>query len=104
VRFIFILILSVFIAACGSQSPKTTAEKHYPLAGKVVSLNAKEQTASIDAAAVPGYMDAMTMDYPIKSKAEFESLHPGDKISATLDVSEDATYAVSHIKIQGSGK
>jgi len=105
VRFIVPFILTVFLAACGSQTPKAVAAaKHYPLSGKVVSVNSKDQTASIDAAAVPGYMDAMTMDYPIKSKADLNILHPGDKITATLDVADDGGYSLSNIKLQGPGK
>ena len=103
-RFIFPLVLSVFLAACSSQAPKTGAAKHYSLTGKVVSVNAKDHTAAIDAAAVPGYMDAMTMDYPIKSKADLDTLHPGEKITATLEVSDDGGYSLSDIKVQGSGK
>ena len=103
-RFISIVVLSFFIASCNSQGPKTGPEKHYALSGKVVALDAKEQTAAIDAAAIPGYMDAMTMDYPIRSKTEFESLHPGDKITATIDIADDGRYSLSQIKVQGSGK
>jgi Cu/Ag efflux protein CusF len=66
----------------------------------VVSIDAKEQTAAIDAAAIPNYMAAMTMDYPIRSKTELESLHPGDRITATLDVSDDGSYTLSQIKVQ----
>jgi protein SCO1 len=65
----------------------------------VVSVDAKEQTAAIDASAIKGYMEAMTMEYPIQSKTEFASLHPGDRITGTLDVSDDGGYTLSHIKI-----
>jgi hypothetical protein len=40
------------------------------------------------------------MDYPIASKAEFASLHPGDRITATVDVSDDGSYSLSQIKVQ----
>jgi protein SCO1/2 len=92
---IFVLLLSL---ACSSAT-KSAPQKHYQVTGKVVSIDAKEQTAAIDAAAIPGYMEAMTMDYPIHSKDEFASLHPGDHIAGTLDVSGDGSYTLSHIKI-----
>ena len=66
-------------------------------------LNTKDQTASIDAAAVPGFMEAMTMDYPVKSKSEFDALHPGEKIKATLNVSADNDqYNLTGIQNEGS--
>jgi protein SCO1/2 len=70
-----------------------------------VSLNPNEQTASIDAAAVPGYMEAMTMEYPIKSKAEFDRLRVGETIKATLNVNAtNDEYDLTGIQDQGTGK
>ncbi len=62
-------------------------------------MDAKEQSAAIDAAAIPNYMEAMTMDYPIASKAEFIALHPGDRITASIDVGDDGSYSLSQIKV-----
>jgi protein SCO1/2 len=70
------------------------------LTGKVVSVNAKDQTVAIDGAAIPNFMEAMTMDYPVKEKADLEPLHTGDRISATVDVSDDGSYSLSHIQVQ----
>ena len=94
-----VTVCLLFSLACSSRT-KAAPQKHYPVTGKIVSVDAKDQTASIDAAAIPGYMEAMTMDYPIESKSDFASLHPGDHITATLDVNDDGTYTLSHIKIQ----
>ncbi len=95
----------VLLTAC-SHKPAVTSgpEKQYALSGEIVSLNAKAQTASINAAAIPGYMEAMTMDYPIKSPAEFKTLHAGDKITATLNVTASGDdYNVSNIQKQNPG-
>jgi Cu/Ag efflux protein CusF len=94
-----VFLACILIVACAG-----SREKHYALTGKVVSLNAKEQTAAVDAAAIPNFMEAMTMDYPIKSKAEFEALHAGDQITATVDVSAVGVYTLTHIKTQPAGK
>jgi len=98
VKPILLILALVLSLACG-RSGKAAPQKHYPLTGKVVSVNAKDQTAAIDAAAVKGYMEAMTMDYPIQSKDEFATLRPGDHITATIDVSDDGSYTLSHIKV-----
>ena len=90
-----VLLLSLACTPATKPAPK----KHYQLTGRVVSIDAKDRTAAIDAAAIKGYMDAMTMDYPVQSKDEFALLHAGDHITATLDVSDDGSYTLSQIKI-----
>lgn len=94
-----ILLFSV-LTACARRSESAAHEKHYLLSGKVVALNATDHTATIDAAAIPNYMEAMTMEYPIRSKSEFNTLHVGDRISATVNVREDGLYDVSNIRKQ----
>jgi hypothetical protein len=99
----FAILVLLLLLACSSAT-KSAPQKHYQLMGKVVSVNSKEQTAAIDAAAIQGYMEAMTMDYPIQSKDELASLHPGDRITGTLDVSDDGSYKLSHIKILSAAR
>ena len=97
----FVLILyTALLAACSRESHSAGAQRHYSLTGRVVALDVQHQTATIDAAAIPNYMEAMTMEYPIKSKSEFQSLHAGEQITATLDVAGDDSYSVSNVKPQ----
>ena len=86
------------LTACSQQpKPKVTSGKHYPFTGKVISIDAKEHTAKIDGAAIPDYMGAMTMDYPIASDADLAALKPGENISATVNVNDDDSYNLSNI-------
>jgi Cu/Ag efflux protein CusF len=101
VKIALLAFTLVLCLAC-TGGPKPAPAKHYQLTGKVVSLNAKEQTAAIDAAAIPNFMDAMTMDYPIASKAEFASLRVGDRITATVNMNDDGSYGLSQIKRQAA--
>ena len=80
------LVLLVTALACSKKPTEFTVAHRYTLTGTVVSVNSKQQTASIDSEAIPNYMDAMRMDYPIKSEPEFEKLRVGEKIKATLNV------------------
>ena len=84
--------------ACGQRS--SDPERHYNLTGKVVSLDKQRQTATVDAAAIPNYMEAMTMEYPVKSKSDFDALRVGEEIRATVDVKSDDSYALADIKPQ----
>ena len=60
--------------------------KRYPIRGKVMGVNLTANEVELDAAAIPGYMDAMTMPYRIKSPQVLGELHQGDTIAATLVV------------------
>jgi Cu/Ag efflux protein CusF len=44
-------------------------------------------------------MDAMIMEYPVKPDAEFQKLHAGDRIQATVVVDGDKYY-VTDVKIE----
>ncbi len=99
--------LTLFFLAglgCGHKPEAKGPARHYSLTGRVVSLNRKDQTASVDAAAIPNYMEAMKMDYPIASKAEFDSLAVGDNIKATVNVYESGDYDLSGIQKTSAGK
>lgn len=103
-RAFLALPLLALALACSKKRPDFVVAHRYTLTGTVVSVNSKDQTANIDAAAVPGFMEAMTMDYPIKSKSEFDALHPGEKIMATLNVSaSNDDYNLTGIREQNPG-
>lgn len=100
-----VFVVLILTAGCASKQPEFTVAHRYTLTGRVISLNAKDHTANIDAAAVPGFMEAMTMDYPIPSKSEFNSLRTGERITATLNVSaSNDEYNLTDIREESSGK
>jgi len=94
-KIIAILGLAIGLAACGQKAP---ASKRYPMQGEVKALDANAKTATIAAGKVGDWMDAMTMEYPVKPDAEFQKLHVGDKIEATVVVN-DPSYYVTDVKV-----
>lgn len=96
------MVLLFALGACTRQPEPTQLQRHYALTGRILALNAKDQTATVDAAAIPNFMEAMTMEYPIKSKADFEKLHVGDKITATVNATPDGLYDLSNVQRQGA--
>lgn len=95
------LVLVAVAAGCSKKPAEFTVAHRYTLTGTVASVNPKEQTASIDSEAIPNYMEAMRMDYPVKSRAEFEKLRPGERIKATLNVNASNTeYNLTGIQEQ----
>ena len=93
-RICIFLPLLLLMLGCGQKS----AEKRYPMQGEVKALDATAHTATIAAGKIGDWMEAMTMEYPVKPDAEFQKLHVGDRIEATVVVGDPAYY-VTEIKI-----
>lgn len=91
--FLLILILALItFTACQKQESKapSAAEKRYPFVGKVVSVDKPNKKAKIDHESIPGFMEAMTMDFPIHQDWVWEDLAPGAEIRAELVVDSTA--------------
>ena len=75
----------------GSSTQASTGQefKVYKLRGKVVSIDAAKGEVTVNAEAMPGFMDAMTMPYKMKDAATLSGLHPGEAITADVLVPKD---------------
>jgi protein SCO1/2 len=101
------LILLIFVltafSACQKQDAKQAADtaKRYPLRGKVVSVDKAKKKATIEHEAIPGFMEAMTMDFPIRENWVWENLSPGAEVHAELvvDSTADEPYWLEKIGI-----
>src|SRR5437763_15070889 len=96
-RISFVLLAAMLLAA---GCHKKEEAKRYPMQGEIHALDATAKTATIAAGKVGDWMEAMTMEYQVKPDAEFQKLHVGDKIEATVVV-EDPKYYVTEVKIVG---
>jgi Cu/Ag efflux protein CusF len=90
-KVLSILLLAFALCACKSKPTKTAPIEQYHLDGVIVSLDPKAHIAKIDGQKIEGWMEAMTMEYPIKDESEFAKLHAGDHITATVFV-QDLNY------------
>ena len=102
-RILLICFSAFLIASCGRSTDNKT-DRRYQLTGRVTALEAKNHVATVDAATIPNFMDAMTMDYPVKSEAEFKKLQVGEQIKATITVHQDSSYDLTHIARQDTPK
>ena len=93
-RRILLVAMALLLAACAS----TAQVKRYPMEGDVKALDATAKTATIAAGKIGDWMEAMTMDYPVKPDAEFAKLKAGDHIKATVVV-EDVKYYVTEFTV-----
>jgi Cu/Ag efflux protein CusF len=93
-RFVLLSLVAIALAACAAKP----AARRYPMEGTVKALDPAARTATIDAGKIGDWMEAMTMEYPVKPDAEFAKLKVGDHIKATVVV-EDVKYYVTGITV-----
>ena len=107
------LCAALLVAGCHG-GPKPDAQsaavqgpyKSYGLRGKVMSTNSATSEVTVSHEAIPGFMEAMTMPYRVKNANILTELHPGDMITADLQVSQrdDADVFLDHIVVVGQAK
>jgi len=107
-RLVFALLFcSVLVFSLACHRPKPQAARRYPFTGRIVSIDAKAESANIDGDLVQGFMEPMVMTYKIKPAATLSQLSPGDSISAEVVVVEhdprdenaDSDYWLENVKV-----
>jgi protein SCO1 len=88
-------LAGVAIAGCSKPAAQQSAKnvKRYHLVGKIISINAAQNTLMVDGQDIPGFMSAMVMPYPVLSASQLNGLEPGDEITADVVVNEDDSSA-----------
>jgi Cu/Ag efflux protein CusF len=85
------------LLAFGISCSKREQPRQYPLRGYVVELDPKANAASIHAEKIDGFMGEMTMDYQVENRSEYQSLRKGEKITATVNVT-DEKYWLTNVR------
>jgi protein SCO1/2 len=102
---LFVLGACVTFPACSAQPQPAASSaaqsqpetRRFQLTGKVVSIDKAGKRVTVDHEAIPGFMDAMTMSYPVKDAQELAGLSPGDTITAKV-VSTQGMYWLEDVK------
>jgi Cu/Ag efflux protein CusF len=76
-------LAAVLLFGC-SRKPAATPPVEYQMRGEVVRVDPSAQLATIKGEEIQGWMPAMTMEYPIKDKQEFQKLKVGEQIQAKV--------------------
>jgi len=87
-------LLLVALSAC-HRHPAQPASKRYPFKGRIVSIDTQAQSALINGEDIPGFMDAMAMEYKFKPSATLGQLATGDAITADVVVVEPSSKSDS---------
>ena len=69
------------------------AAQRYPVTGIILKVDPVHRSFSASCAAIPGYMEAMTMQYSVRSDKELANLKPGAYVEFTLVVEKNSSYA-----------
>ncbi len=89
-------LLVLLLAGCSAK--EQAQPKRYSMQGEVKALDPAAKTATINAGKIGDWMEAMTMEYPVKPDTEFAKLHVGDTVQATVVVS-DLKYYLTEVKV-----
>jgi Cu/Ag efflux protein CusF len=95
----------LLLAGCQSAPPNSVQDdtkkdeplRRYALHGEVLRLDAQGKIAAIKHQKIGDWMEAMTMEFPVKDQAEFDKLRPGETINATVFV-QGNSYWVAEIQ------
>jgi Cu/Ag efflux protein CusF len=108
-RFAILLLAILPFSACTrtpdsretSQRESQEPLKQYHMRGVVLLLEPEGHIAKIKNEKIEGWMESMTMDFPVKDPAEFSKLHAGDTIQATVFV-QGLEYWVGDVRSGGA--
>ena len=73
--------------------PLGWAAEHHTALGVVLEVDRARRSIRISCQEIPGYMDAMVMDFPVRDSKDLDGLQRGTLIDFTLVVEEDSVYA-----------
>ena len=95
-----LLALAIFLADCGgAATAKKEDGKRYEMKGQIMAIDPATKTATIAHGQIGDWMGPMAMEYSVQPDAEFQKLHVGDKIEATVVVVSDVKYYVTDVKV-----
>ena len=92
---------ALLVFACSNPAPPSSASRH-ELTGRVVSIDASSGRITVAHKAIPGFMDAMTMEMAVEPPSSVAALTPGDRIRATIVVDEERTWIENVERLEGA--
>jgi protein SCO1/2 len=91
--------LATVIFILGAFVTNAADAQHYQARGIVLKLDPAKSSIYVSTDAIPGFMEAMAMSYPVKNPKDLEGLAPGAMIDFTLTVTADTSY-IENIKVR----
>jgi Cu/Ag efflux protein CusF len=89
-----LVALALILSACHREAPA----KIYHMRGAIVSVDIASKIAVINNEKIAGWMEPMTMEYPVHDAELLKGLAPGDHVTADVYVSGDLAYWLENLK------
>ncbi len=96
-RLSFVCASAVVLVCTTCTQTRKEQPKLYTLHGTVAKLDRDTNVATIKGDKIPGWMAAMTMEYPVQDRNQYLALHAGEKIEATVNVTSEG-YWLTNVK------
>ena len=87
-RFLLLPFMALSLLTTSCQLPPAVTTD-YQVKGVVRAVMPDKKTVTIAHEKIPGYMEAMTMDFAVTNVAELNGLKPGDDIAFRMTVTRD---------------
>ncbi len=100
-RKIFTATLGLMCFALGAFGQPNAKKKQYTLSGKVEAVDTAGRKLSVNHGNVQGWMDAMTMAYPVDKPEVLKTIKVGNQIRATV---YDGDMKLYNVKVVPPGK
>jgi protein SCO1/2 len=82
---LWLVLMAPALLVCG-------CAKRYAVRGMILEVNPPARTLVVSHEAIPGFMDAMTMSFPVRRDAELRGLNPGAQVDCRLVVRRGRSY------------
>lgn len=97
-----VLAAAALFAACARRRPEFDygePKKRYSLRGLVLRRRPDSRVVIVKHENIVGWMEPMTMEFPVPNLAEFEKIKPGATIRATVCVN-DLYYWLTNVTVE----
>ncbi len=94
------LALAKATPATAKQPDAVDPERRYPLKGKIVSVEVELKQVTIEHEEIKGYMEAMTMPFPLRDEKLLSKVKKGDQIQATLVIGGEKGWRLENVTLK----
>lgn len=94
---LFVLAIPLVLAGCKGNEATKSAEKQYPIKGKVIAVNPEKHSVKLNHEEIPGLMQAMEMEYAVEDPKVLDGVKAGDQVQGSLKV-EAGKYILTKLE------
>ena len=80
-----------------SPEPAATTRTH-DIRGRIEAIGSGRRAVTLDHEAIPGVMEAMTMEYQVQEPAVLEGLSVGDRVQGQFEIRPGDQYVITRLR------